>query len=377
MDKLNFPKNFLFGSATSAHQVEGGLNNDWTHWEKKAGKIFDGSTSKIAADSWNCWSKDIQLLKNSSQNAYRFSIEWSQIEPQEGEFDIAAIKHYRQMIDELVKNDITPMATLFHFTCPLWIDDAGGVAGKKFAPTFTRFAEKMAAEFGDKIKLWSLLNEPTVYVNAGYFQARWCPGKKNIIAGIRAFLNLISAQRKSYLAMKKADSTIKVGIAMNMTAFRPKNDSFCSRQLTRFFRWITNEFFINRVRNCLDFLGINFYSSYQVQCKKPFLSGKIADGLYQIVIENRHWNLPIYITENGLPDEDDVDRQKFIVDALSQLSRVIGDGTDLRGYFHWSLIDNFEWASGYSMKFGLHDINRHPRKSAEIYRKMILENRHR
>ncbi|MEI6144045.1 MAG: glycoside hydrolase family 1 protein [Candidatus Berkelbacteria bacterium] len=382
MNKLKFPKNFLFGSATSAHQIEGHLYNDWARWEKTPGHISDGTTSETGADSWNKWREDIQLLKNTSQNAYRFSVEWSRIEPKEGVFDKDAILHYDQIINELAKNNITPMVTLFHFTCPLWLDDIGGVTNRKFTQYFARFAGRMAKEFGDKVELWSVINEPSVYVNAGYIIGHWYPGKRNVIGGVKAFFHLVSAHKQAYTSMKKANPRVKVGIAMNMTAFEPVKNTWCNLTLTRIAKWLVNEYSINLVHKNLDFLGINHYMSHKIQCKKPIMfdEGGVKSeygwsvhprGLYQVIMEAKHWNLPMYITENGTADSSDKLRQTFIPNFLEKCSEAIADGADLRGYFHWSLIDNFEWASGYSMKFGLHTIDRKPRKSAEIYKKII------
>jgi beta-glucosidase len=216
------------------------------------------------------------------------------------------------------------------------------------------------------------LNEPSVYVNKGYFIADWCPGVRSYTLGVKAFFNQISAHKQAYISMKKANPRVKVGIAMNMTAFVPVSQKFFDRKLTKFLKWIFNEYFINRIRGSLDFLGINSYTSYKIQLKNPIMSGGVADSLYQLVAEAKHWNLPIYITENGTPASDN-ERQEFIFDSLSQLSKAIENGADLRGYFYWSLIDNFEWSSGYSMKFGLHTIDRKPKKSAEFYKKIIEE----
>jgi len=384
---MKFPKGFLFGSATSAHQIEGGLNNDWARWEKQPGKISDGFTSQVSADSWNQWQGDIKLLKESSQNAYRFSIEWSRIEPREGFFDKKAIEHYRQLIDELIKNDIAPMVTLFHFTCPLWVDDIGGVASRKFAKYFARFAGRMAKEFGDKVELWSVLNEPTVYVNTGYFVGNWYPGKKKAyFMGLKAFFNLISAHNQACVSMKNQSPKVKVGIAHNMSAFLPLNNTLCERKLTRVAQWLVNEFFLNRIITHLDFMGINHYLTHHIQCKKPIIIDQVGEekdywwpvrpyGIYEVIMEAGRYNLPIYITENGLGDHGEADklRGRYLTEILEQCSRAIAKGADLRGYFHWSLIDNFEWASGYSMKFGLHTIDRKPKGSAKIY-KTIIEN---
>jgi len=384
---MKFPKGFLFGSATSAHQIEGHLNNDWARWEKIPGKISDNTTSEVGADSWNKWREDIQLLKNTSQNAYRFSIEWSRIEPKEGFFDKKAISHYREIIEELKKNNIASMVTLFHFTCPLWLDDIGGVLNKKFPAYFARFAGRMAKEFGDVVDLWSVINEPNVYVMTGYIAGNWYPGrKKAYFQAVKAFFHLISAHKQAWRSMKKANSRVLVGIAYNMSAFFPVNNTLCDRTLTSFAKWLVNEYFLNKTKKYLDFIGINHYLTHHLQCNLPMIRDEIGKsqnywwpvrpyGIREVIKEAGKYRLPIYITENGLGDHGEADklRGQYIVDIFEQLQLAIKDGADLRGYFHWSLIDNFEWASGYSMKFGLHTIDRKPRKSAEIYRKIIEE----
>jgi beta-glucosidase len=386
---MKFPKGFLFGSATSAHQIEGGLNNDWARWEKRPGKISDGSTSMVSADSWNMWREDIKLLRESSQNAYRFSIEWSRIEPREGFFDKKAIEHYRDLINGLKKNNITPMATLFHFTCPLWIDDIGGVANREFAKYFARFAGRMSREFGDKVELWSVLNEPTVYINTGYFVGNWYPGKNGAyLSGLKAFFHLISAHKQAWVTMKKANPRVKVGIAYNMSAFLPLNNTWCERILTKATKWLVNEFFLNRIKKYLDFVGINHYLTHHIECKKPLVIDQVGKeqkywwpvrpyGIREVIKDAGKYQLPIYITENGLGDHGEADklRSKYIEEVIEQLSLSINeDLTDLRGYFYWSLIDNFEWASGYSIKFGLNTIDRKSKTSCKVYKKIIEEN---
>ncbi|HPL01760.1 MAG TPA: glycoside hydrolase family 1 protein [bacterium] len=383
--KNKFPPDFLFGSATSAHQIEGHLNNDWSRWEKTPGKISDGSTSAVSADSWNRWRDDIKILKNSGQNAYRFSIEWSRIEPKAGFFDKKSIAHYRDMIDELLKNDITPMVTLWHFTSPLWLDDIGGVLNRKFPTYFSRFAGRMAKEFGDKIELWSVLNEPTVYLNAGFIQGNWYPGKKRqYFSAVKAFFRFVAAHKQAYTSMKSANSRIKVGIAHNMSAYFPVKDRWRDRFMTKFTKWFTNEYFLNQIKGELDFIGINHYLTHHIQCKKPIIFDEIGKeqdywwpvrpyGIREVIKDAGRYHLPIYITENGLGDHGEADklRGKYIEEIFEQLRLTLKDGADLRGYFFWSLIDNFEWASGYSMKFGLHTIDRKPKKSAEVYKKNI------
>ncbi len=383
MDK--FPKGFLFGSATSAHQIEGHQYNDWSQWEKLPGKIEKGDTSEVAADSFHKWREDISLLKSTGQNAYRFSIEWSRIEPEEGKFDEDAIEYYRQIIIELNKNNIEPMVTLFHFTCPVWADKQGGWLSRKIARDFARFCDRIAKEYGDQVRLWSVLNEPNVYVMTGFIAGNWYPGHKGAyLSAIRVYHNLIYAQKLAYQAMKKQNAKIEVGIAYNMSAFFPTRNNFCDKLLTSFAKWLVNEYFLNRTQHYLDFIGINHYLTHFIKCSHKIVRDKVNDtekyqrpkkpgGIHEVILEAGKYRKPLYITENGKPDDgdDDHERQEYLKGVFSQLQKALKDGADLRGYFHWSLLDNFEWASGYNIKFGLHTIDRKPRKSAKLYQELI------
>ncbi len=389
---IKFPKGFLFGSATSAHQIEGHQHNDWSEWEKLPGKIHNHDTAEIAADSYNKWRDDIKLLKDSSQNAYRFSIEWSRIEPEEGKFNQEAVEHYREIIAELNRNKIEPMVTLFHFTLPVWLDDKGGLTNRKAPWYFARFASRMAKEFGNEVKLWSVLNEPNVYVMTGFIAGNWYPGRRGAyLDGVRTFFNLISAQKQSYLAMKKESKDIQIGIAYNMSAFFPSRPVWQDRLLTGLAKWLVNEFFLNKIKGHFDFVGINHYLSHFVCFSPKFIRDRITEkekyhwiqkpsGICEVIKEASKYNKPIYITENGIPCDDTIDddkRQAYLENVFQELGESIKDGYDLRGYFYWSLLDNFEWASGYSMMFGLHTIDRKPRKSVATYKKIIgdLSNR--
>jgi len=381
-----FPKNFLFGSATSAHQIEGGLNNDWSKWEKIPGNIKDGSNSQVACDSWNCWWEDLKLLKKTGQNAYRFSIEWSRIEPQKGEFDEKAVLRYREILKGLKSSGIKSMVTLFHFTLPLWISGTGGFENRKNTYYFVRFCRKIASELGDLIDLWSVLNEPNVYVLMGYFRNDWCPAKKSYFLGFKTFFNLIAAHNRAYRAIKKIVPKSQIGIALNMASYVPIGKNWLDRTVSWWAREAGHRFFLRRIKKNLDFLGINHYMKFQLRWKKPRLVAVLdalssdfgwhitPTGIYDVITENRHYKLPIYITENGIADEKDRLRPDFIRDYLRQVARAIGDGADVRGYFHWSLLDNFEWAEGYKMKFGLFTIDRKPRASASVYQRIIETN---
>jgi len=379
---MKFPKGFLFGSATSAHQTEGGnTNSDWYKWEQTPGNIQDGSTSLVAADSWNKWREDIKLLKETGQNAYRFSVEWARIEPKEGKFDQKAIDHYKEILTELKKNNITSMVTLHHFTNPLWLAGIGGFTNSKSARYFTRYALKIAEELGEPIDLLATFNEPKVYILKGYIQKEWYPAEKNYFQAFLAWKNITKAHNLAYKEIKKM-SNLPVGIVQNISAYEANKPSIINNLLVLFAKFIDNDIFMIPLKNNFDFLGINYYMKFKIQLTKPHVSWASTlkndygwsisqEGLYQVIMENIHWKKPIYITENGVADEKDTIRPEFINQALENLLKAIKNNADIRGYFYWSLLDNFEWASGYSMKFGLATIDRKLRHSAKVYKELI------
>lgn len=379
---MKFPKNFLFGSATAAHQIEGGQKNDWSEWEKKAGRITDGSDSTIACDSWNKWLKDIALLKKTNQNAYRFSIEWSRIEPEEGRFSAKAIARYKKMLLELKRRGIASMVTLFHFSLPLWLSRIGGFANKKSVYYFSRFAEKMAKEFGQIVYLWVTINEPQGYLLDGYIIGDHCPGEKNLF---KAFFVIRKNLEKAHIeAYKKMKPLVKgsVGAVEHLVALKPIVPGFLNHLWVRITHFFTTIIFIQPIIKYTDFIGINYYHKFKVQFWSPRITkaskilndfgwGINQEGLYQVIMESARWRKPMYITENGIADAKDQHRADFIRDAFKNIEKALKKKADLRGYFHWTLLDNFEWAKGYTMKFGLFTRDRLPRPSANFYAEQI------
>ncbi|MEI8143432.1 MAG: glycoside hydrolase family 1 protein [Candidatus Berkelbacteria bacterium] len=379
---MKFPKGFLFGSATSGHQTEGGkVCSDWREWEKLPGRIVDGSTAEVANDSWNKWREDIELLKQTHQNAYRFSIEWARVEPSKGRFDLSAIEHYREILVELRKNNIKSMVTLFHFALPKWVGVEGGFLNNKTGELFAVYCEYVGQKLGDLVDLWVTINEPQTYALSGYVDGIHCPGQKNFFTGLKIGRNL---NRAHILAYKKLRTVVSnpVGIVENIAIFEPLYDNIFDKTFVKIMNNLATISFIAPVSNHIDFLGINYYFKVHVRAAKPrftFIGKKKNDigwgivqaGLYQAIRQNQIWRKPIYITENGVADAKDIHRPKFLKDALFYLSRAIRKGADVRGYFHWTLMDNFEWASGYTAKFGLFTRDRKPRKSATVYRDLI------
>jgi len=380
---MKFPAGFLFGSASSAHQIEGrNFGSDWHHFEKNAGNISDGSTAKIAADSWNKWKEDVELLKSTNQNAYRFSIEWAKVEPKEGQFSQKAIEHYRQQLQYLRANHITPVVTLFHYTLPLWLAQKGGMINGKAVYYFVRFAKKIAEELGSLIDLWTPLNEPNGYALQGYLTGEWAPGEKSLIKALWVYSNLIPCHNKVYSAIKQSNKSAIIGVAINIVDIEPIK----SGPLLKLFTWVckvvAHRFFLTMIMKKCDFIGVNHYLKLKIQLKKPFLIddskirsdynwGIYPDSLYNSIMEATRWKKPIYITENGVADQNDALRPDFIHSAFLQIKKAIDEGAPVLGYFHWSLLDNFEWSSGYSQKFGLFTIDRKPRPSAQVYADLI------
>ena len=382
MKKLKFPKDFLWGTATSAYQVEGGIENcDWS-------KVYPAGK---ACDHYNRYEQDFDLLKKLNQNAYRFSIEWSRIEPEEGKFDQKEIEHYRQVLLALKKRKIKSVVTLWHWTIPLWLAKKGGWINKKAIDYFTRYTKVIVEELGDLIDFWLTLNEPMVHIGNGHLRGNFPPQEKNIFKARKVFNNLIEGHRKSYHAIHAKYPKAKVGITKLTNYFEPAR-KWCplERFIARFLHYQWNHRFLKKIKNCLDYIGLDYYFHDRIVFYPPFKRNfnKITSDLgWEIYPEGIYWVLkylanfekPIYITENGLADAKDKLRKDFIKNHLYWVHKAIEEGVDVKGYFHWSLMDNFEWDKGFDPRFGLIEIDyktleRKIRPSALFYAKICKEN---
>jgi beta-glucosidase len=384
MVKMKFPKGFCWGTSTSAHQIEGGnINNDWYDFEKIPGKITEGHNSEVAANSWNEWKKDVELLKETNQNAYRFSIEWSKIEPKKGKFDYKVIAQYKHQLQYLHDNNIKTMVTLFHFTLPRWVSDEGGMSSKITVKNFIEFVDTVVPKLDSLVDFWIVLNEPNVYALHGYITGIWAPGIKNWYLAYKTWLTLVSCQNAAARRIKKINPKAMVGIAMNFASYEPKRkNNIFDLLFVQCVKMFSHDIFTRLIiKNC-DFLGVNCYLKFILQTKKPYIKksgtarsdfgwGVFHNGLYEVLIDQAKWHKPIFITENGISDAKDKQRPRFIKDSLEQTYQAIQKGVDVRGYFYWSLMDNFEWAAGYTQKFGLFTIDRQARPSAKIYADLI------
>lgn len=408
---LKFPDGFLWGAATSAHQVEGGNVNDWAEWEKenaerlakeaknywqpwqqeKFPEMFspENYISGLACDHYNRFREDFDLAKAMNNNAHRFSIEWSRIEPEEGKFNQAETEHYRKVLQALKIHGLEPFVTLWHWTLPVWFVKKGGFEKRKNIKHFLRFCEFIVKEFKNDVKFWITLNEPEIYSSTSYFQGVWPPQKKNIIYYFSVIRNLIGTHCESYKIIKKINPNAKIGIAKNNIYFEAYKNKIHNRILRGFIDWWWNFYFLNRIKNCQDFIGLNHYFHNRInnfkfnQNENKIISDMgwelYPEAIYYVLKCLKKYNKPVYITENGLADAQDQNREWFIKESLKNIHKAIADGIDIRGYFHWSLLDNFEWDKGFWPRFGLIEIDyktleRKPRLSSRVYAEIAKSN---
>ncbi|MFC1756711.1 glycoside hydrolase family 1 protein [Patescibacteria group bacterium] len=341
--KLRFPENFYWGSATSAYQVEGGIKNDWS-------SFLDAG---MACDHYSRFEEDFDIAKSLGHNAHRFSIEWSRIEPEEGKFDEKEIEHYQKVINALREREIEPFVTLYHWTLPVWLAEKGGWLNKDAPKYFEKYVQKISQSISS-VRFWITINEPQIYTGHSYLKGIWPPQKKSVFKYIRVLKKLIEAHKLAYRVLHSNEPRHQVGIAKYNFYFQGLKGIFIS--------WWWNFWFLNNIKNYQDFIGLDFYKSFLFPKNKSLpvsdMNWQIyPEGIYHVLKDLKKYNLPIYITENGLADSKDEKREKFIKDHLRFVHKTIQDGVDVRGYFHWSLLDNFEWDKKYWPRFGLVEMN--------------------
>jgi len=391
---MSFPKNFLWGAATSAHQVEGNNHNDWTEWEK-LGKVKHGERSGLAVGHYSRFAEDIAIAKSLGHTAYRFSIEWSRVMPNPGVIDEQEIDHYRQVIAACRAHGLEPIVTLWHFTNPLWIDARGGWRSRATVDAFGEYVSVIMQTLGRDITYWITINEPTVYSSLSYLVGYWPPEKKDPIAAWIVIRNLLSAHKLAAGIIHRLNPHAKVGTANNLSDFvASRPDNILDRTLVPFAKYWHNAWWLDATNETVDFIGLNYYFHHPLRFKVSGWRNWFAphhpedksisdlgwpivpDGLGTLLRWLPRYRRPIIVTENGLADADDHQRGRFITDHVSQIESVIADGIDVRGYLHWSLLDNFEWREGFEPRFGLiavdyHTFARTPRHSAQTYKNII------
>ena len=409
---LSFPKRFFWGASTAAHQVEGGNHNQWSVWELENAKALTQQAkyqsahlpkwdeikeealdpanyvSGAAIDHYNKYAEDFAYVKAMNMNAFRFSIEWSRVEPSEGAWNVEAIQHYREYLQALKAKGIEPFVTLWHWTMPTWFVDKGGFEKRANIQYFVRFAEKIFMELGTEFRYVITINEPDTYIAQGYIEGNWPPMQQHKLTALWVYLNLARAHREVYKLAKTKSRKFIVGMSKNCLHQYAGDDAFASKLAAKVATWGADDFFLQRVKRKSDFIGVNYYFTnrflgYKIHNPNDRVSDMGWDMQPQNIefVLERLWNkykLPIIVTENGVADRDDEYRKWWIGQTLVAMHKALQKGVKLEGYLHWSLLDNFEWSSGFWPRFGLLAVDpktkkRTPRASAKWFAKVLKQ----
>ena len=365
---ITFPDGFVWGTATAAHQVEGGnWNNDWWMWEHDpASPCVD--VSGDACDHFWRYPEDIALLADLGFSAYRFSLEWSRIEPEDGEFSVSALDHYRRMLASCHEHGLLPVLTYHHFTTPRWAAADGGWANPQTAERLARFAERATEHLGDLVGMACTINEPNVVSLLGYLLGRFPPGHVDGKEYTAANENLLRAHRLTYDAIKSGPGDFPVGMTLSMADFQAVEGGEANMERARH---SMEDVFLEAARGD-DYLGAQMYTPHPVRPRLPRAARQRARAAHDAhglrvlapgarghgAARGRGDRRPVYVTENGIGCTDDAERIEYVTAALEGLDRCLDDGIDVRGYFCWSCLDNFEWAEGYGPTFGLIAVDR-------------------
>jgi len=406
LEQLKFPSDFNWGTATAAHQIEGNNTNNWSSFEEKTGI----EKSAKACEHWQRWRKDFNLLSELGVDSYRFSIEWSRIEPERGEWNEAVLSTYSEMVDDLLQRGIKPMVTLHHFTHPIWFEELGGFSKKENLEHWVNYCERIFDVLSDRVKDWCTINEPEVFSIMGYFMGLFPPGRKSIRKTLKVMRNMMSAHALAYRSLKSRRPDTRIGLAKNVTLFDPLRRWNLIHWVTaKVLNHLWNGIWISSIKRgrmlarrieyakgSVDFIGLNYYTHVLAS---PFMPRTIevdlpkrkhqvmtefgypmyAEGLHRAIEMIAVLKVPIEITENGVADESDTLRPEHLRRHLLILSQAISEGQDIRSYHHWSLMDNFEWAEGYKLRFGLFHVDydtqeRTMRESGRLFKEIIANN---
>ncbi len=417
-DILRFPDGFRWGSATASHQVEGNnTRNDWWLWEQLPNHIRHNDSSLVACDWWNRAEDDIALAAQLRHNALRVSLEWSRLEPRPGEWDTDAAARYRRMFRAIRDQGMEPLVCLWHFTLPQWVSGRGGFETSWTIDRYARYVDRAVQEFGDLVDWWLTMNEPMVYAGMGWLLGVWPPGKNSPLDALRVGRNLVRAHAAAYHAIHRRQPTARVSVGMHLASYVAHNPlSRASQGLARLRDWVTNQVWLRatldgvlrpplglneRVGDAYDshdFLGYQQYFTYPLafSWRHPhnlftqeivetladagaFMGELRPEGLYTWAMWLKQFGKPIVVTENGYLEKSERERPRYLLRAIAALHRAIQEGADVRAYFHWSTVDNFEWAEGYDARFGLIDVDfatqqRTVKPSGYLYRDIAAAN---
>ncbi len=401
---------FLWGVATSAFQLEGSPYADWTSWDSIL------SSKPEVTNHYTLYKEDLNLLKDLGVNAYRFSIEWSRIQPRENVWDDEVVAHYQDIVDILISNNIEPVVTLHHFTHPLWFIKKYPWHEDTSIGKFLSYTERLVSSI-KKVRYWITFNEPYVLLLGGYLEGCMPPGIKNPELTIKALKNILTCHGITYDIIHSKNPDAMVSVAHNMAVFSPwRRWNPLDRLLSKIARYFYNHSLVDAfttgnlnirfpftreinlkvpIEGKLDFFGINYYTRIHIRFnpfKKMGIELRHRDidgygltdlgweihprGLEKVLRYASKLKVPLIITENGIATHDSQKKIKFMKHHIDILERCIEEGIDVRGYFYWSLIDNYEWLQGLDARFGLYKVDfntleRKPTTAATYYSYLI------
>jgi beta-glucosidase len=389
---IEFPKEFLWGAATSAYQVEGNnMFSDWWEWEKRVGLP---DLSGLACRHYELYAQDFDLAKSLNHNCHRLSIEWARVEPEEGRFSLPELEHYRRVILALKERGITPVVTLHHFTNPVWFAKIGAWRSRKADKYFLRYVEQVVSFLANEVPFWATINEPNVYAYHSYLLGLWPPQDKSLFSARQVMRSMAKVHIKAYHLIRSiyAQNHLtypKISIAQNMQAFVPCPPNLINKFATGLKHKFYNLDFIEKIitQQAVDYIGINYYSpSWVGRGKRPLLRKNslgwdiYPEGFYSLLKGLKVYDLPVFILENGICTDNDVLRWDYIREHLESLGRAMQEGVKVLGYLYWSLLDNFEWDKGFGPRFGLIEVNYHTyqrtiRESGRKFAEVCLANK--
>jgi beta-glucosidase len=413
----HFPRGFLWGCATAAHQVEGNnTNNQWWKWEQEG---HTNGASGLACDWWGGrWREDFDRAAEGHQTAQRISVEWSRIQPEPDKWDEEALDKYRAMLRGLHERGMTAMVTLHHFTDPLWLTERGGWETEAAVPLFEKFVRKTVEALKEYCTLWCTVNEPNGYALLGYAQGAFPPGRNDIRLGYRVLANLVRGHAAAYRAIHDIQKEARVGYALH---YRPMlartwspldrlmrniryngiNMGFPSAISTGVLRSPVGNIRVPEGKGTQDYFGLNYYTrmvvSFDLRNARELFTreqfppdadlsqtgflANIPEGFFDSIkwAVRAYPQTPIIITENGVESEDDRIRPRYIAQHIHQMWHAVNFNWPIKAYFYWSLVDNFEWERGWTQRFGLWALDtatqkRSKRPSADLYAEICQEN---
>ncbi len=363
--RASFAQDFYWGTSTSAYQIEGGgSNTDWWRFERAVGTPAV-ETCGVACDSWNRYEEDLDIAASLGLNAFRLSVEWARVEPHRGEIDVAVLEHYGRVLDACWARGLAPVVTFHHFTLPLWVADAGGFESPDIVNSIAHYARVVAEALGEKIAFACTINEPNIVAQMGYLYGFFPPAVTDWARFRAVNETLRLAHRAMVDALRAGPGSYPVGLALSMAQYVSVNGG--EERLASLRREMEDEYL--KVVQDDDFLGVQCYTRHDIGPEGmvwDFEGERTSMGYrywpqcveYTLHRAAQMTAIPLVVTENGIGTEDDTQRIRYLAEALEGLRRARRGGVDVRGYFQWSLLDNFEWTLGYGPKFGVVSVDR-------------------